>query len=298
MYTDRTRDHHKDAAIARLFSAGVVRELAEKGSSAKFSSLVNQAELFELQEVRTVGDAFDFGFAQLRRSGLRNEYIYQSAIVQNVLLGKHSLKTASMVREFRTGASRADVVILNGTSTVYEVKSERDSLQRLEKQLEDYADIFARTYVIASERHINAIKELAPLHVGVMYLKRWNSISTVREAVDRPDEVKPLSILGALRRTEAIRILKHIGKPVPSVPNTQMFSALSELYERLDPREVHDAMVQVLRQSRTQHSFQRLVEDLPLSLHAAALMYNLRLSDGAKLVQAIKTPIEQSIFWS
>lgn len=294
----KVHDNHKNAAIARLFSAGVVRELAENGCSVKFRSLAEQANLLGHEEVRTVGDAFDYGFAQLRRSGLRNEYIYQSAIVQNVLLGKHSLKTASMVREFRTGASRADVVILNGTSTVYEVKSERDSLQRLEKQLEDYSNIFARTYVIASERHVEAIIKLAPKHVGVLYLKRWNSIRTVREALDRPDEVKPLSILGSLRRSEAVRILKYIGEPAPCVPNTQMFGALSELYKRLDPREVHDAMVQVLRKSRTQRSLQSFIEDLPLSLHAAALMYNLRLRDGEKLARAIETPIEQLLFWN
>lgn len=290
--------NHKNAALARLFSASVIRELAEQGQSSKFAALLQQAEVIRDSTIQSVGDVFDYSFAQLRRSGLRNEYVYQSAIVQNVLLGKHSLNTASMVREFRVGKSRADVVILNGTSTVYEIKSERDTLQRLEKQVEDYSKVFARSYVIASQDHVEAVLKLIPSHVGVMCLQRWNRIGTVREAVDRPSEVDPVSILGSLRKSEAVRILKHMGLSVPDVPNTQMFRALSETFAVLDPEGVHAAMVQVLKKSRTQHSLQQLVDNLPLSLHAAALMYNLRLSDGARLAQAVQTPIARSILWN
>lgn len=290
--------NHKTAALARLFSAGVIRELAEQGQSAKFAALIQQAEVIRDCKIQSVGDVFDYSFEQLRRSGLRNEYVYQSAIVQNVLLGKHSLNTASMVREFRVGKSRADLVILNGTSTVYEIKSERDTLQRLEKQVKDYSKVFARSYVIASQDHVEAVLKLIPRHVGVMCLKRWNRIGTVREAIDRPSEVDPTCILGSLRKAEAIRILKHMDVAVPDVPNMQMFRALAETFAELDPKGVHNAMVQVLKQSRTQHSLQQLVNNLPLSLHAAALLYNLRLSSGARLAKAIQTPIERSMLWN
>ncbi|MEI9986083.1 MAG: sce7726 family protein [Aliidongia sp.] len=53
------------------------------------------------------------------------------SVTQKILMGKHSLRTASMLNEFRAGSCKADLVILNGTATVYEIKSERDSLTRL-----------------------------------------------------------------------------------------------------------------------------------------------------------------------
>lgn len=290
--------NHRDAAFARLFSAGIVKELAETGRSSRFVALLEQAQIGQGSNIHTVGDAFDYCFEQLRRSGLRSEYVYQSALVKNVLLGKHSLKTASMLREFRVGSSRADIVILNGTSTVYEIKSERDNIRRLEKQIEDYRKIFARSYVIASERHLDGILALVPSDVGVMCLSRWNRIKTVRKAEDRPSEVDPISILESLRRTEAVSILKHIGADVPAVPNTQMYGALSEQFAALVPEQVHRAMVQVLKKSRTQSSLQQIVDNLPLALHAAALMYNLKISGGARLARAVQTPIEQTILWA
>lgn len=77
----------------------------------------------------TVGDVFDQAFEILKVAGQRDEYIYRAAISQKILMGTHSLRTASMLNEFRAGSSKADLVILNGTATVYEIKSERIRLR-------------------------------------------------------------------------------------------------------------------------------------------------------------------------
>lgn len=92
-----------------------------------------------------------------QREGYRHEYIYKAAPTHKILLGKHSLHSASVINEFRVGECKADVAILNGTATVYEVKSERDSLAWLERQIRANATVFAKVYVIASESHIQAV---------------------------------------------------------------------------------------------------------------------------------------------
>ena len=70
---------------------------------------------------------FDF-FYNLLFSSYRCEYVYKNAIATKLYLGgHHSLQHSLLTNELRIGQSRADVVILNGTSTVYEIKSEYDS---------------------------------------------------------------------------------------------------------------------------------------------------------------------------
>ena len=129
-----TQDRAAKAAVSRLFASSIFRELATRGSSPAFARLARETCLFEVPaENGRVRDAFDTAFAALRVVGNRDEYIYKAALTHNVLLGTHSLKTASMLAEFRVGQCKADVAILNGTSTVYEIKSERDSLDRLER---------------------------------------------------------------------------------------------------------------------------------------------------------------------
>src|SRR3546814_5194136 len=105
----------------------VFREMAKKGRSGLFRRLIDQTDLIERAYPRaTVGDTFDSAFDILKVAGHRDEYIYRAAISHKVLMGTHSLRTASMLNEFRAGSCKADLVILNGTATVYEIKSERD----------------------------------------------------------------------------------------------------------------------------------------------------------------------------
>src|SRR5581483_181282 len=108
---------------SRLFSATVLRELARKGRSPLFARLASQSHLLHtLSASERVYNAFETAFSFLRREGYRDEYIYKAALTQRILLGKHSLQTASMLNEFRVGECKADIAILNGTATVYEVK--------------------------------------------------------------------------------------------------------------------------------------------------------------------------------
>lgn len=86
------------------------------------------SRLLELSEMphrcgdnATVGDALDSAFDVLKTAGLRDEYVYRAAITHKILLGTHSLNTACMLNEFRVGVCKADVAILNGTATVYEI---------------------------------------------------------------------------------------------------------------------------------------------------------------------------------
>src|SRR5262245_42464473 len=137
------------AAISRFFSAGVVREMARRGRSPLLARLARESTLLNsLEAGRPVADLFDAGFSVLQSARNRDEYVYKAAITHKVLLGTHSLRTAAMLTEFRVGANKADVAILNGTSTVYEIKSERDSLKRLAAQLASYRMVFAKVNVI------------------------------------------------------------------------------------------------------------------------------------------------------
>ncbi len=146
------------AAISRFFSSSVIQEMARTGKSPLFARLARQSLLLNsFPSSERVYTLFEKAFSLLKREGYRHEYIYKAALMHKILLGKHSLQTASMLNEFRVCECKADLAILNGTATVYEVKSERDSLSRLERQVAAYSKVFARVCVIAAENHIDAI---------------------------------------------------------------------------------------------------------------------------------------------
>lgn len=287
------------SAIARLFSSSVFHEMAKKGRSPLFARLVDLTGVYSRCGANdTVADAFDMAFDVLKIDGLRDEYVYRSALTHRVLMGKHSLKTATMLNEFRAGACKADLVVLNGTATVYEIKSERDTLARLRNQLDNYKRVFAKIYVIASESHVPAVLETTPGDVGVLMLSSRYHISTVREATDRPDRICPVTLFESLQASEAVSILKILGIAVPSVPNTKRHSALRNVFENLDPTAVHKAMVVTLKRTRALTPLSSLVDRLPRSLHTAALSIRVRRADYGRILEAVSTPLNEAMTWS
>jgi hypothetical protein len=287
------------AALTRLFSAAVFREMAKKGRSALFRRLAAEADLSNRCGAKaTVGEAFDSAFNILNVVGRRDEYIYRAAIIRKILIGRHSLRTASMLNEFRAGSCKADLVILNGTATVYEIKSERDSLARLANQVENYKRVFAKVNVIACDAHVDGILDTVPDDVGVMCLSKRYKITTVREAVDCPERICPLTVFESLRASEALAILKALGISAPQVPNTQRHASLRELFADLDPKSLHFEMVRTLKQTRDLAPLGDLVRDMPTSLQAAALSIPVGRTYHSRLVAAVGTPMSAAMAWS
>lgn len=265
------------AAISRLFSSSVIRELARKGRSPLFARLASQSRLLSsISDSERVYSVFETAFSLLKREGYRDEYIYKAALTQKILLGKYSLQTASMLNEFRVGGCKAGIAILNGTATVYEVKSERDSLARLERQIHAYSTVFARIYVVAAENHVDAVIGCVPGDVGVLRLNRRHQISTVREAADLPERTSPAAIFDSIRTEEARLILASHKVSIPCVPNTELRAALRELFTKLDARTAHEGMVKALKRTRSLLPLADLVAQLPPSLQLAALSVPLR----------------------
>lgn len=287
------------SACSRMFSSAVVRELACKKKSPRLVRLAQESGILErMGPNNRIADIFEEAFSALKKRGFRDEYIYKAALTHRVLLGKHSLNTASMLTEFRAGECRADIAILNGTITVYEIKSERDSLTRLERQIQNYRRVFSRIVVIVAENHLEDVLNAVPDEVGVLRLTENYSISTKREARDYFTQICPLTILESLRVAEAKEIAKRLGLQVPSVPNTQIRSALRTLFSDTDPEEVHAAMIPTLRKSRSLLPLAKLVNRLPISLQPAALMVPLRKSDHDKLVAAVEMRVFDAIKWN
>lgn len=287
------------SALSRLFSAAVFRELATRGRSALFSRLIVDAGLDRICDPEaTVGDVFDAAFDRLKIAGQRDEYVYRAAISHKILMGTHSLRTASMLTEFRAGTSKADLVILNGTATVYEIKSERDSLARLKNQIDDYRNIFAAVNVIASETHVDGVLATVPEDVGVMCLSRTHRIQKKRAATENPGRISPLAVLDSLRAAEAVAILEALGVPVPEVANTQRHAMLRGLFAELDPATLHIEMVKTLKRTRNLAPLGDFLDGLPESLQPAALAIRIRRGDHTRMVEAVRTPLRTAMAWS
>lgn len=272
------------SALAGLFRPKVAREIATAGRSRTLGRVISQSGFSSsLKTGASLADLFDTVYDFLCGS-YRCEYVYKNTIANKILLGRHSLRTSTMLTEFRVGRSKVDLVILNGTSNAYEIKSELDTLDRLEVQTSEYLQVFDRVYVVTCGPRVGEVQSLVRQNVGILELTPRRTLRTVREAQSGKTSVLPGVLMDSLRRTEYVEVVKRVCGQVPDLPNTRMYSACKDIFERIAPEQAHDEMVRVLRHRRSGTATVEFVASLPVSLKAVGIQAGLSVPLQAVLL--------------
>lgn len=181
----------------------------------------------------------------------RCEYVYKNFITKTRLLGRHNLNTTNLINEFRVGSSLADIVLVNGTSTVFEIKTELDSPDRLSDQLQDYQKAFTRVYIVThytqSDRYLELVDDSS---VGLMVLTKRNHLSKRKEAQKNTSSLDITTMFKSLRKPEYSNIISKYFGEVPDVPNMFYFKECLKLAKQIDPVEFHQLMNEQLKKRK------------------------------------------------
>ncbi|AGH80030.1 hypothetical protein PCNPT3_00440 [Psychromonas sp. CNPT3] len=93
------------------------------------------------------------------------------ATILNYLRDKYGLKTyGSIINEFTIGnfSRRVDLAVIKENSLLaFEVKSEADSLSRLQGQTQKYLKYFDKVTIVAATKHIPKVFSLVPSNVAI-----------------------------------------------------------------------------------------------------------------------------------
>lgn len=112
------------------------------------------------------------------------------------------------------GKSRADIAVINGDLSGFEIKSDVDSLQRLTRQIERYSAVFDHATLVVVDRHLDDASGLLPDWWGVISVTKAPR-SEVRFSALRPAEknvkVDDYSVAQLLWRSEVQEILMNLG---------------------------------------------------------------------------------------
>lgn len=89
-------------------------------------------------------------------------------LIKELALSPAGLGATFIPELFVDGFSRrADLVMANGKLSVFEIKSPRDSLDRLDGQVESYCKFFEQVTVVCAPKHLAGVMARAPETVGV-----------------------------------------------------------------------------------------------------------------------------------
>lgn len=183
------------------------------------------------------------------RSFYRNEYFYKNTIFNRHVLGKRSLRTTTALQELRVGRSLADVVVINGQATVYEIKSEFDSFQRLSSQLQDYYKMFGYVYIVTSESQLEAaLKFTEGTPTGVYVVTRQEYLSERKKAIWDNRYFCKMEMYRTLRKYEREAVIQQCGHHLPDVAPVYYFQACYQLWEQIPMTTLHREFLKQLKQ--------------------------------------------------
>lgn len=275
--------------LARLFSPRVFRELGETGTSQTGSEVLRESSFYPHGE-QSLGAFLERAFHYLSIS-LRSEYVFKNAIAEKILLGRHSIRTATMMTEFRAGTCKADVVILNGHSTAYEIKSERDTMSRLDDQVLSYRKVFEQVVVVTDSCHLDEVFDRTPTDVGITVLSDRYTLSEKRAPQTDWNRLDPCEMFESLQRAEYLKILALTsGWDPKGIPNGILHREAKVAFKRVPIELLVPRFVEVLKRRGQCACPTAFLETVPRSLKGLAVSTQLLPSQQQRIMAALASP--------
>jgi hypothetical protein len=148
---------------------------------------------------------------------------------------QHAQKDTLVIDELglNHGKCRADIAVVNGHFVGYEIKSNNDSLRRLDGQVNSYNAVFDKVSIVVGDRYIKSIQNYIPEWWGVIL-----SVRGLRDAVNFDiirgarvnKNIDPISISQLLWRNEAEEILqqKKLSPKILRQPRAVLYEYLAD----------------------------------------------------------------------
>lgn len=181
----------------------------------------------------------------------RNEYFYKNALFNKYFLEKYSLKTTSVFNEFKIGGSIADFVMLNGNVRVFEIKSDLDGLEKLEKQTNDYKQFADLVYIVTCSKFVSKIlADYSHTTIGIIEFTTNNTFHERKAAESNAASFSHETIFKTLRKSEYLDIIKDFFGYLPDVPNTKIFSSCIDLANEIGVCEFQKLALNKLKERK------------------------------------------------
>lgn len=129
------------------------------------------------------------------------------------------------------GETRVDVAAINGRISGYEIKGDRDRLDRLERQIGLYNQVLDTAVIVTEDRFASQAADIVPLWWGIWKCSpagRWPTIEQVRPGGTNP-KPNPFAVAQLLWRDEAYEELlaRELATGLRSATRWQLWETLA-----------------------------------------------------------------------
>lgn len=268
-------------AINRVFSQNVLGDLLYIGNNDLFDYVVQCYT--NKPKNKTYGELLSEIYEHLGKEK-RNEYYYKNTLLNKLLIGKHSVNTATALSQIRIGKSIADFVVINGEGKIYvcEIKSDIDNFNRLDSQLRDYYKVFSKVSVVVArnefEKISNFLSKFSDIgnYVGIYTLTERNTFFK-KEPSQFNKFLNYECIFKLLRKYEYENVLKSYFGSIPQVKPVFHFKACIKQFRKIPILKAQDLVFQELKKRNkiTKLDFDKVQNELKSVVYFSKLSQSL-----------------------
>lgn len=165
-----------------------------------------------------------------------NDFIIRSALTEILRKCHAQDKELRIIEELgvQHGNVRIDIAVVNGIMHGYEIKSDRDTLERLPEQMREFNAVFDQLTLVVGKQHLYHAIHMVPDWWGITIAKVNSKGRVIFNIIREPEENKnqdKVSIARLLWREEALRILEEYdqARGVRSKPREFVYQRLADV---------------------------------------------------------------------
>lgn len=222
----------------------------------------------------------------------RCEYVYKNELVK-LLLKKYGTQNSVYFSEFRVGNSIADIVMFNGESKAFEIKTEYDTPRRLDKQMEDYKRFFDKCYLVVPKDRLEEYYNIVESTTGIITMSRNHGCIVLQEikSARQNERFEPEVLMSCLRTDEYKRITLSLGVSLDGVAGYDIFTFCYNAIAHADSDKVREFFLREVKKRKNNTS---LLRKYPMSIRQMMLSLNLSEEKANKLLEQLNININQA----
>lgn len=282
--------------LAWLYGLPVFRDLATTGFSEVAASVLEQINYTKREKV-TLSDVIQSTYEHnIRPDKHPREYEFKNELLRDVL--SDGWDAAAVQFEQPCGDVRADMVVYypRGGAHAYEIKTGRDSLVRLPRQIETYQRAYPKVTVFTAPERVSEVAKVVPLQVGISVLDGWMTddwedhlgVLEIRPAQYYTEKLDADVMTAHLRTAEAPRAVAELGRE--PAKGGYKWTRNREILTEYDTVKVAEVASAVICRNRALKPHQiDLLGKVPVALAGRVVKFEVNKVQGRRIIRALRS---------
>lgn len=274
--------------FSSAFSRSAFIDVLNFNDYSHFNWLVSK---YDILRCATYSDLLKKSYSVISKY-YRCEYVYKNELIK-LLLKKYGTRNSVYFNEFRVGNSIADMVMFNGESKAFEIKTEYDTPRRLDKQMDDYKRFFDKCYIIVPEDKVDEYRDIVESTTGIIAMSRNNGRIILKEIrhAEQNDRFEFEALMSCLRTEEYKNIVLSLGESLEGIAGYDMYKYCYQVISKANPNELRELF---LREIKKRKNNTAQLRKYPMSIRQMMLSLNLPQDKANKLLEQLNININQA----